>query len=63
VASLFGTCVNNVLSAKKPGLKAQDAYVPYPGLKAGAPTVRRKRRDKDSINAGIDKLFAAPPAL
>jgi len=37
--------------------------VPYPGLKAGAPTVRRKRRDKDSINAGIDKLFAAPPAL
>ena len=31
---LFGTCVNNVLSAKRPGLKAQDAYMPYPGLKA-----------------------------
>ncbi|HLQ50797.1 MAG TPA: hypothetical protein VK129_04820, partial [Terriglobales bacterium] len=28
------TCVNNALSAKKPGLKAQDAYVPYPGLKS-----------------------------
>ena|SRR5712692_99051 len=45
---LFGTCVNNVLSAKRPGLKAQDAYVPYPGLKAGAPTVHRKRRDYET---------------
>jgi len=51
----IGDCITNVLVFQTPGLKAQSHFNIIPGLKAGAPTVRRKRRNGRLLMQGSIK--------